>query len=138
MKMKNKQSLSLTNKLAMTTQIQFAIKLLQLNSFELQKEIDDKILTNPFLENESSSSQTEVVSEIPMHYGNFHSEKKEASQDQSYIELAPNRENLHDYLLWQLRMSSMSDDDQFIAYNIIDYINDDGYLTEDVEDLFVT
>ena len=40
MKIKGKQSLSLANKLVMTTQIQFAIKLLQLNSTELQKEID--------------------------------------------------------------------------------------------------
>ena len=31
----------------------------------------------------------------------------------------------------------MNNDDYFIAYNIIDYINDDGYLTEDVKDLFI-
>ncbi len=50
MKIKGKQSLSLSNKLIMTTQIQLAIKLLQLNSLDLQKEIDEKIMTNPFLD----------------------------------------------------------------------------------------
>ena len=50
-----KQKISLNNKLAMTLQIKLAIKLLQLNSIELQKEIDDKILTNPFLESDVSS-----------------------------------------------------------------------------------
>ncbi len=138
MKIKGKQSLSLTNKLAMTTQIQFAIKLLQLNSLELQKEIDEKVLTNPFLENENSNSQVEEISGIPTMSDNFYSKKKENYSDQTYVELTPNKETLHDYLLWQLKMSSMSEDDQFIAYNIIDYINDDGYLTENIKDLFLT
>ena len=58
MSVKGKQSLSLNNKLSMTLQIQLAIKLLQLNSLDLQKEIDEKILENPFLENENSSEST--------------------------------------------------------------------------------
>jgi len=64
MRMKGKQSITLTNKLAMTTQIQLAIKLLQLNSLDLQKEIDEKVMTNPFLENEDTNNSTEVISEI--------------------------------------------------------------------------
>tara|TARA_B100001750_G_C15495382_1_gene593801 strand:- start:46 stop:1431 length:1386 start_codon:yes stop_codon:yes gene_type:complete len=137
MKIKGKQSLSLANKLVMTTQIQFAIKLLQLNSTELQKEIDEKIVANPFLENDDSNNSTEVVVETPIIDQSFYSGKKENSVSQPYIELASNKESLHDYLLWQLKMSSMNNDDYFIAYNIIDYINDDGYLTEDVKDLFI-
>ena len=43
MNMKAKQRLSVNNKLAMTQQIQLAIKLLQLNSIDLQKEIDEII-----------------------------------------------------------------------------------------------
>jgi RNA polymerase sigma-54 factor len=39
--------------------------------------------------------------------------------------------------MWQINLSSMSQQDQFIAYNIIDYINDDGFLTETIEDLFI-
>ena len=44
MSLKSKQNLSINNKLAITQQIQLAIKLLQLNSIDLQKEIEDKIL----------------------------------------------------------------------------------------------
>ena len=137
MKMKSKQSLILANKLVMTTQIQQAIKLLQLNSLDLQKEIDEKILTNPFLENEDSNNATEIVSEMSSINTNFYSQNSVNSIGEFYTELATKKEDLHDYLLWQLRMSSMSNDDQFIAYNIIDYIDDNGYLTEDVEDLFI-
>lgn len=42
-----------------------------------------------------------------------------------------NQTSLREYLLWQLRLSQMSDSDRAIASAIIDAITDDGYLTED-------
>ena len=136
MSLKTKQSLSINNKLAMTQQIQLAIKLLQLNSIDLQKEIEDKILENPFLENENSSEHTEVSSEVPVMSSNYTTSADENSQD-AYEQLPSSHQSLHEYLMWQINLSSMSAQDQFIAYNIIDYINDDGFLTETIEDLFV-
>ena len=44
-------------------------------------------------------------------------------------------ENLQDHLLWQLQNSPTSDADLLIGTSIIDAINDDGYLTESVEDI---
>ena len=136
MKIKGKQYLTLSNKLIMTTQIQLAIKLLQLNSLDLQKEIDEKIMTNPFLENEDDGTP-DVISEIPSTIQSTTMQSKINNGEEIYSETISDTESLRDYLLWQLRMSSMTDDDQFIAYNLIDYINDDGYLTEDVEELFL-
>ena len=120
----------------MTQQIQLAIKLLQLNSIDLQKEIEDKILENPFLENENSSAYTEVSSELPVISSNHVMHGDEIGQD-AYEQLSASRQSLHEYLMWQINLSSMSEQDQFIAYNIIDYINDDGFLTESLEDLYV-
>ena len=136
MSLKTKQNLSINNKLAMTEQIQLAIKLLQLNSIDLQKEIEDKILENPFLENENSSEHIEVSSEAPVMFSNYMSSNDDSGQD-AYEQLPSSHQSLHEYLMWQINMSSMSQEDQFIAYNIIDYINDDGFLTESVEDLFI-
>ena len=136
MSLKTKQNLSINNKLAMTEQIQLAIKLLQLNSIDLQKEIEDKILENPFLENENSSEHIEVSSEAPVMSSNYMSGNDDSGQD-AYEQLPSSHQSLHEYLMWQINMSSMSQEDQFIAYNIIDYINDDGFLTESVEDLFI-
>ena len=135
MSVKGKQSLSLNNKLSMTLQIQLAIKLLQLNSLDLQKEIDEKILENPFLENENSSESTEVTSEIPIMSSNY-SERINDDYD-AYEQLPSSHQSLHEYLMWQIELSPINDNDQFIAYNIIDYINDDGFLTESVEDLYI-
>ena len=136
MSLKTKQSLSINNKLAMTQQIQLAIKLLQLNSIDLQKEIEEKILENPFLENENSSAHTEVSSEVPVMSSNYTMKSDEIGHD-AYEQLPASRQSLHEYLMWQISLSSMSEQDQFIAYNIINYINDDGFLTESPEDLFI-
>ena len=135
MSMKAKQSISINNKLAMTLEIQLAIKLLQLNSLDLQKEIDEKILSNPFLENENSSELIEVTSEIPIVSSIHSNEKYNDNSNETYEQLPTTHETLHEYLMWQIRLSSMNQNDQFIAYNIIDYINDHGYLTESMEDL---
>ena len=137
MNTKGKQSLSLNNKLTMTLQIQLAIKLLQLNSLDLQKEIDEKILENPFLENENSSESTEVTSEIPVISSNYSESNHDGIGYDAYEQLPNSHQSLREYLMWQIGLSPISENDQFIAYNIVDYINDDGFLTESVEDLYV-
>ena len=130
---KIKQKISLNNKLAMTLQIQLAIRLLQLNSIELQKEIDDKILTNPFLESEVSSEVFYSTKD------NVYNSKRINTSDaiEGYDQLAQPHQTLREYLLWQIRLSSISKIDEEIAYNIIDHINDSGYLTESLENIFI-
>jgi RNA polymerase sigma-54 factor len=44
-------------------------------------------------------------------------------------------EGLRDHLIWQLELTQFSDTDQHIARNIIDAIDDDGYLTTSTEDI---
>ncbi len=44
-------------------------------------------------------------------------------------------DTLHEHLIWQLQNSQVSNTDMVIAIAIIDAINDDGYLTESVEDI---
>lgn len=44
--------------------------------------------------------------------------------------------SLSEHLLWQVNLSSLVDRDHFIATTIIDAINDDGYLSEDIESIF--
>lgn len=45
-------------------------------------------------------------------------------------------DNLSEHLVWQLHNSQFSDNDHIIAIAIIDAINDDGYLTESVEEIY--
>ncbi len=45
-------------------------------------------------------------------------------------------DTLSEHLVWQLHNSQFSDTDHIIAIAIIDAINDDGYLTESVEEIY--
>jgi len=45
-------------------------------------------------------------------------------------------DTLHEHLTWQLENSQFSDNDFIIAVAIIDAVNDDGYLTESVQDIY--
>ncbi len=45
-------------------------------------------------------------------------------------------DTLSEHLIWQLKNSQFSDNDFIIAIAIIDAINDDGYLTETIEQIF--
>lgn len=59
-----------------------------------------------------------------------------ASEDaQSYENISTQSETLHDHLLWQLRLSSLSPSEQDIGAEIIGNINDDGYLKASIEEI---
>ncbi len=45
-------------------------------------------------------------------------------------------DTLSEHLIWQLKNSPFSDNDLIIAIAIIDAINDDGYLTESIDDIY--
>lgn len=49
-----------------------------------------------------------------------------------------NEKTLHQHLLWQLNLTPTSDTDKVIAMAIIDSLDDDGYLTESLEDILAT
>jgi len=158
-------SIKLGQSLSMTPQLQQAIRLLQLSSVELQQEIQEVLESNPLLEkvgdeiiapDESKQLETEQSSDKPESSETIPEELNiDADWDDIYdpawkvtntatesssadfIEtMHSNPEGLHDHLLWQVDMSNLSVQDKAIARLIIDYINDDGYLTEDLEQVF--
>ncbi|MFE8072112.1 RNA polymerase factor sigma-54 [Marinobacteraceae bacterium S3BR75-40.1] len=44
-------------------------------------------------------------------------------------------ETLHDHLLWQLNLTPFSDRDRAVAHTLIDAIDDNGYLTQSLEEI---
>ncbi len=147
----------------MTPQLQQAIKMLQLSSLELEQEIQSVLETNPLLERadevdqydaDSSQAQEEVtrsdesLSEtIPEELSTdsnwedtYDTEWKTSNPDSEsasdYIEkLHSHSEGLTEHLLWQIDLSNLSVIDKTIAHLVVDYINDDGLLTESPEQI---
>jgi len=164
--MKPSLQLRLGQQLAMTPQLQQAIKLLQLSTLDLQQEIQQALESNMMLEIDdepetfgefeipptrvdltdrmtSEGSQTDIPEEFPLDtswdefyetsYATTGSEGEEAPE---YDNFRSKAQTLHDHLLWQLELTSFSERDHAIAQAIIDAVNDDGYLTGSLQDLY--
>lgn len=156
-----KQSLNLSQNLVMTPQLQQAIKLLQLSRMELENLINTELVDNPTLEETSDSeSSTKSIDDAPEN-APAQMENPQASEDfnwESYIEntkstpslpvyrggeddlpsyentLSP-PQNLTDHLLWQLKLSDMTDAQKQIGEVIIGNVNEDGYLQTTIDEI---
>ncbi len=161
-RMKPALQLRLGQSLALTPQLQQAIRLLQLSRPELELELNAALEANPLLETEepdadeaeleglddyateASQDETgddaveaydEVRAEEPLDLdrGDYRSNSGPGEDGALPQDAAP--EDLRDHLLWQLNLTPMPERDRAIATAIIDAIDDDGYLVESDEAL---
>ena len=159
-----RQSMNLTQTLRITPQLQQAIKLLQLSRMELETEIRKELEENPMLEEAQEIKEEDLLRtkdaavEVETPSANDQDPQKQDEFDwENYLEsnTKPTNQNLsggndeimnyenvisatttlHDHLLWQARMSGVSEEDIFNAEVIINYLNDDGYLSASLEQI---
>lgn len=169
--MKQTLQLQLGQHLALTPQLQLAIRLLQLSTLELQAEIQQTVDSNPLLEldDDEAAARDEGEAEPATYRDEDDGDAVELnalSTDTLPVDLpvdcawedtydsAPSgatpitdgardalefcsapAESLRDNLLWQLRLTSMSETDQTIATLLIESLNADGYLTLSLDDI---
>lgn len=161
--MRQSLELKLGQRLALTPQLQQAIKLLQLSSMDLRLEMQEALEQNPLLEEaddyeaESEDSTTEESSPTSSENGNgedyestVYEEEYTGTVEASYTHTQSNAPNdsafdidqrnsttpsLKDHLTEQMGLTPFSATDQEIATAIIDAINDDGYLCCDLEEI---
>jgi len=65
------------------------------------------------------------------------SSQQKESNNTDYLTQCSNAQTLHDHLIWQMQLTPFSDTDLAIATTIIDSINNDGYLTCDMDDILL-
>jgi RNA polymerase sigma-54 factor len=152
--------LRLSQQLTMTPQLQQAIRLLQLPVMELQAQIQEALEQNVMLEaeepeltaGETASADAEAAQETEFaevsvadesdwedtqHAGP--AETSRGSGDREHMEQADRSgETLQEHLLWQLEMENRDPRTTVIGQAIIDAINDDGYLTDDIQAIAAT
>ena len=154
--------LRLTQSLTMTPQLQQAIRLLQLPVMELQAQIQEALDENVMLEVEEPEAQegseaeeaADSESDDPEDLGETAvaseaewedvqktgpSEAPKSVEPPTTFEYADrSEENLRDHLLWQLELENLDARTTAIGQAIIDAINEDGYLTDDLEAIRAT
>ena len=125
---KLKQTTTLSQRKVLSQQTRQAIRLLQLNSYDLEKEIDNLVLENPLLEkNEEIESNYDVGSTVST-FG---------VDADDILKYHKKSESLQESLSRQVDLSSFSVNEKIIASILIDCVNDNGYLTEDLKDIFI-
>ncbi len=157
--------LRMGQQLTLTPQLQQAIRLLQLSSLELQREIQEALESNPMLEREeeapldSEAEQADpqgeldpeqelppegsetIPKELPVdaewsdHFESYASGSNGADPDFDPLVHQSRPQTLQDYLLWQLSLSRLGERDLAIATAVVDGIDEDGYLRQRPEDL---
>ena len=147
--LKQSLQLKLGQTLTMTPQLQQAIRLLQLPVLDLNAQIQDALEENIMLEMEDlpdvpqTSAETtaevetiraedswQISSSARVQDGGWNGEGRPISEfaDES-------GQTLREHLLWQLEMDDFELREVIIGEAIIDSINDDGYLTDDLDDI---
>lgn len=149
--MKPTLQLSIGQHLTLTPQLQQAIRLLQLSTIDLQQEIQLIVESNPMLEatpneekeepglNGNQENNDEFADfQWSQLYNNANKRTNFDDNDYNFDNLHCTTTNLQDHLRWQLELSPMSDVDRVIATTLIDAINDDGFLTMPMEDIYAS
>ena len=128
------------SKLAITPQLQNAIKLLQLSAVEINQEIQNIFESNPLIEKEDNCEEyaEDNCEDHYYHYSeNYITENKNITSTSEIIEKTTSEEeNLKKYLLWQIQLLNISEQDKKLSETIVDYINDDGYLIKDIVEIY--
>jgi RNA polymerase sigma-54 factor len=141
--------LKLGQTLTMTPQLQQAIRLLQLPILDLNAQIQDALEENIMLEMEDlpdvpqTSGETTAEIETIRAEDSWQSRSDQRIQDGGWngegrpiTEFADESgQTLREHLLWQLEMEDFTPRQTLIGEAIIDSINDDGYLTVDLEEV---
>ena len=161
--MKQGLQLRLSQQLAMTPQLQQAIRLLQLSTLELQQELQQALDSNPLLEQADlhdevdtqqsqdtesldtadALEQKEMPDELPLDAswdeiytaGTPSGTRADYQDDELPVYQGETTQSLQDYLMWQVELTPFSDTDRAIATSIVDAVDDTGYLTVTLDDI---
>jgi RNA polymerase sigma-54 factor len=153
--------LRLSQKLALSPQLQQAIRLLQLNRIELREYIQEVLETNPILERSEAESSDPLdqagSTESEASAGDDGTQDLDLDRDwgedfafeEQWGDTAGSGDNysgdtqipdqsdgsLREHLLWQINLSHFSPKDAAIAAAIVFGLDDEGFLQDSLEDI---
>ena len=154
--------LRLSQKLALSPQLQQAIRLLQLNRIELREYIQEVLESNPILERaeaessdpmDGSASQETDAAKSDDTDQDLDLDNKDWGEDSAFeeqwgdtasggesysgeMQLADYSDgNLREHLLWQINLSHFSPKDAAIAAAIVFGLDDEGFLQDSLDDI---
>ncbi len=137
----------LSQHLTLTPQLQQSIRLLQLSTVELNQEIERMLAENPILEREEGESEPPKgaprapgeapprAEELPPDYATPWRGAEDDGDDGDRTFSAPDTPTLRDHLNAQIGMTNLSGRDRALVALLVDALDDDGYLTQPLEEI---
>jgi RNA polymerase sigma-54 factor len=144
----------LSQKLALSPQLQQAIRLLQLNRIELREYIQDVLDANPILERTESDADGDPVEDGKVDSAAAAEDTGQAEWEaespggEQWLESSPyegystepqiadtSADSLREHLLWQINLAHFSEIDTAIAEAIVYGLDEDGYLHDSIQDV---
>lgn len=136
-------------KLIMTQELQLSVKILQLTSYELFEYIEEQLIENPMLEFEEKNSEEESSDkkntdeesnyddiDRMIENSGFDEDKYYNGEDEvSPFNFVSKEASLWDFLKEQLNLMPINKKVRKIGEYIIDNIDENGYLTVDIDDI---
>jgi RNA polymerase sigma-54 factor len=161
--MKPSLQLRLSQHLALTPQLQQSIRLLQLSTLDLEQELEKYLLENPLLERDDEVYSPAAASELPAANGDEKKTEEEpataSGEEESWLgepesdggyanssgsfddddgdfhDVQAAATSLREHLSRQLGLMGLPARDRTLVQCLIDALDDDGYLTQSLEDL---
>jgi len=163
--MKHSLQLRLSQHLTLTPQLQQSIRLLQLSTLELNQELERILQDNPLLERDEearefpvtavetapqaadtapAAAETPPADSAPADGENVDfsmlddapaSAYRDDAEDSEYQQVAADAPTLRIHLLAQLSLTNLPERDRRLVALLIDSLDDDGYLTQSLEEL---
>lgn len=162
--MKHALQLRQSQQLALTPQLQQAIRLLQLSTLEINQEVEHLLGENPMLEREDDDSDQPYAhgdapsssapeSAEPGGDADQQSQKEDwpgeewnespfpssgvpdDDEEEPHGEMAASSPSLREHLIWQLNMSQLGEDDKRIVGLLIDALDENGYLSQPLQEI---
>ncbi|MFO1258375.1 MAG: RNA polymerase factor sigma-54 [Gammaproteobacteria bacterium] len=139
--MKPTLSIQIGHQLTMTPQLQHAIKLLQLSALELQAEIETYIETNPLLERQEDTEQSDLAEIEAAFMAQSLSKPSQTLDSDTALDILQQRTtepSLREHLTSQWNLTPVSETERVVGDLIIDAINENGYLETTLEEICLT
>ncbi|MFL0247743.1 RNA polymerase factor sigma-54 [Candidatus Clostridium stratigraminis] len=133
-------SLTQEQKLIMTQEMQLSVKLLQMSSIELKEHIENEVLENPVLEYADENKDNNSTMEYKEFMDFLKKDKTYYNNENTDEEVSPfyfisEKKSLRQFLREQINELNVNDFYRSICYNIIDNLDEKGYLDEEVKDM---
>ena len=123
-----KQIQKLSQKMVLSSNMQQSINILSMQTIDLKNFIEKEIIENPFLEmDDSMNFENNSINQVSIHKERSGGDNN-FNQEELLSKLVDKSLTLKEYIVSQINLTLLNNDDKLIAYYMTDMLDENGYL----------